>query len=146
MDINLTEKIEKYDQNRVGDILKIQSEIETLEQVECPVEHEFADGVYSRKMFVPSGSFVIGKMHRHSTYNILLQGSCTVFDGNETKDISAPFTFTSEPMVKKMAIFHEDSIWINIHPTTETDIDKIEEIFIVPDNLIEHKGDIKCLG
>ena len=29
-----------------------------------------------------------------------------------------------------MAYIHEDTIWINAHPTTETDLDKIESMFI----------------
>jgi hypothetical protein len=130
------------------DIYKIEKACKEIEQVECPVEHEFAEGVYSRKMNVPAGTFVIGKMHKHSTYNILLSGSCSVYvgDGLPAKDITAPFTFTSEPMVKKMAFFHEDSVWINIHPTEETDLLKIEHEFIVPEeNILDHK-EILCLG
>ena len=117
------------------DIYKIEAVCKTKPQVECPVEHEFADGVCSRKMNVPANTLVVGKMHRFSTYNILLKGSCSIYAGENlpVKKIAAPFTFTSDPGTKKIAYFHEDSIWINVLPTKETDIEKIEEIFIIPE-------------
>ncbi len=120
------------------DIINLKNEMLKHEQVDCPIEHEFADGVYSRKMYVPAGSFVIGKMHRFNTYNILLKGDVSVYAGENmpVTRIKAPYTFVSDPLVQKMAYFHEDSIWINIHPTEETDLEKIEEKFIVPESEI----------
>jgi len=130
------------------DILNLKNELLKIDQIDLKIEHEFADGVYSRKMYVPAGSFVIGKMHRFDTYNILLQGDVSVYAGDGVNRIKAPYTFTSEPMVQKMAYFHEDSIWINIHPTEETDLEKIEEKFIVPESEIYllDKETCKCLG
>jgi hypothetical protein len=135
MDIDLNELQKKEQFLKTLDIFKIQRVCETMPQGECPLEHEFADGIYSRKMTVPANALVIGKIHRFSTYNILLKGSCSIYAGENlpVKKIKAPFTFTSEPGTKKIAYFHEDSIWINVLPTTETDIDKIEEHFIIPE-------------
>jgi hypothetical protein len=36
----------------------------------------------------------------------------------------------NSPPGRKAAFFLEDTIWLNIHITDETDIDKIEDIFI----------------
>jgi len=119
-------------QLRISDLEK---ECLKLEQVECPVTHDFADGVYIRKTQMPAGTFAIGKRHRFKTYNILLRGKITVFMGEHlpVKELKAPCTFISDAGVKKMAFFHEDTEWLNIHPTEETDIKEIENIFIIPD-------------
>ena len=149
MDFNLNE-LQKNDAFlKTLDIFKIEAACKTMSQVECPVEHEFADGVYSRKMNVPANTLVIGKMHRFSTYNILLKGSCSIYAGENlaVKKIKAPFTFTSEPGIKKIAYFHEDSTWINIHPTEEKDIDAIEKKFIIPEKeFFINIGGVPCLG
>ena len=115
---------------------RLENECLKLDQVECPVEHDFADGVYIRKATYPAGTFAIGKRHRYKTYNILLRGSITVYMGeNEpVKKITAPCTFVSDAGVKKMAFFHEDTEWLNIHPTEETDVNKIEDLFIIKDS------------
>jgi hypothetical protein len=119
-----------------------------LEQVECPVKHDFADGVYARTMQVPAGTFVIGKMHRFKTLNIMTKGRALVYvgDGIPAKEIVAPFTFTSDPMTSKMAFFVEDSEWVNVHPTDKTDLGEIEAEFIVPEEEFLDEEDIKCLG
>ena len=86
-------------------------------------------------MKVPAGTFVIGKIHRFKTLNIMTKGKALVYVGDDqpAKEIKAPFTFVSNPMERKMAFFLEDSEWMNIHPTSETDLKKIEEKFIVPE-------------
>jgi len=116
-------------------ITELEKECLKLEQVSCPVIHEFADGVYVRKTMMPAGTFAIGKRHKYRTYNILLRGKITVFMGEHLPvcEIIAPCTFISDAGVKKMAFFHEDTEWLNVHPTNETDIEKIENAFIISD-------------
>ena len=118
----------------------IVSQMEDMPQVECPVKHYFADGQYVRETLMPKGSIVIGKKHKHSTVNIVMSGKATLYDVEMglLQDIEAPFIFVSNPGVQKMAYFHEDTIWVNTHPTDETDLEKIENIFIEKEELICH--------
>lgn len=103
-------------------------------QVECPVKHHFADGVYTRETFMPKGTIAVGKRHKYKTTNILLKGKITVLNGSETPEVlEAPCIFISEAGVKKAAYFHEDTIWLNVHNTTSTDIEEIEKEFITED-------------
>lgn len=117
-------------------IQELTSEMRKHKQVDCPIIHEFADGVYSRKMFAPKGALIVGKKHRFRTYNILLSGEVSVYagEGFPAQRIKAPHTFTSDAGVQKILYFHEDSEFINIHPTEETDLEKIEAHFIVPES------------
>jgi len=131
-------------------ILSLQKECAKLEQVPCPVVHDFADGVYVRKTTMPAGTFAIGKCHKFKTYNILLRGKITVYMGEHVpvREFTAPCTFTSDAGIKKIAFFHEETEWLNIHPTEETDLEKIEKAFIIPDTefVLADKEMKLCLG
>ena len=113
----------------------LEKEMLKLPQVECDLTHNFAPGVYVRELFIPKDSWIMGKRHRYETCNMILKGECSVYMGEEEppKRIKAPFLFTSKPMTKKMCYFHEETIFVNIHPTKETDLVKIENEFIIPE-------------
>ena len=68
-------------------------------------------------------------------------------DGSAQK-IKAPLIFESEAMTKKMAYCPVKCVFMNIHPTDETDLDKIEDFFIIPEEefLALKEGEQKCLG
>jgi len=100
---------------------------------EFEVDHKFAEGMYIRQLIIPVGGLVVGKRHRHKTLNILLKGKMIIHDGNTSIEIEAPFMVESLPYTKKAGYALEDSIWCNIHVTNETDLDKIEKEFIIPE-------------
>ena len=126
-------------------------EVEAI-AVDVPVEHLFSDGLYTRTMKVPANTLVVGKRHRHKTLNIMTKGRALITsgEGHKPREIKAPCTFVSEPMVRKVAMFLEDSEWINVHPTEETDLEKIEEKFIISEEeyleLTMKEGDRLCHG
>lgn len=97
------------------------------------LEHIFSGGVYIRQLIMPKDTIAIGKRHRYETCNILMKGEASVYmaDDIPCKRVKAPFLFTSPPLIKKFVYFHEDSIFCNLHPTKETDLEKIEKEFII---------------
>jgi len=131
-------------------IQNVLNEYKQLEQVDCPVEHLFSEGLYTRIMRVQAGSLVIGKVHRFKTLNIMTKGRALLYTGDDqpTKEVFSPLTFISNPMERKIAFFLEDSEWINVHPTNETDLKKIENHFIIPDDeyLSLLRKEALCLG
>ena len=100
----------------------------------CPLMHSFADGCYVREIFIPAGELLVGKIHRHSHPNFLMKGRVTVLteDGG-TQELIAPTYMISPPGTKRVVYVHEDCVWITVHVTDETDLDKIEEYVIAPD-------------
>ena len=66
------------------------------------------------------------------------------------KRIEAPAIFTSPPFSKKMVYTHEDTIFLNVHPTEERDLDEIERQFIITEEeynlLLSGEGEKLCLG
>ena len=107
------------------------------DQIEVPIQHHFAPGVYMRQMDAAAGTLVVSKMHRTEHMNILLKGSLTVATENGIEYLKAPAVIKSMPGTKRIGYFHEDSSWITVHPTEETDLEKIEQQVIVPDDEID---------
>ena len=99
--------------------------------------HRFAPGLYVRELTVPAGSVIIGKVHKHETVNILMKGSALLACDGKLEKVSAPLTFVSAAGRQKAAYVLEDMTWINVHPTTETDLGVIEEQFIERDDEFE---------
>lgn len=97
-----------------------------------PVKNWLAPGIYAREIHLPGGTVVVGKIHRHRHFNIISQGSITCYTEFGLEHHTAPASFISEPGTKRVVLTHEDAIWTTIHPnpTDETDISKLEEMFV----------------
>jgi hypothetical protein len=100
------------------------------EQVECPVVHRFAPGIYIREVTLPAGSFAVGHKQKTEHLNIMISGRVTMIgDDGEWVEVTAPKTFVSQPG-RKIGFIHDKVVWQNIYPTEETDIEKLEEMFL----------------
>lgn len=97
-------------------------------QIEFPVEHHFAPGVYTRSIFIPKGSIIVGKMHKTEHLNIVSQGLLTVWTEQGMKLVGAPAIIHSFPNCKRVALAHEDTVWTTVHanPDNETDVELLE--------------------
>jgi len=102
-----------------------------LQPVTLEVKHGFAPGVYARKLFVPKGTVLTGKVHRFAHWNILLKGHIEVMTEHGVKHVRAGDMFVSPAGVKRAGFAHEDSVWVTMHPTNETDVAKIEADVVV---------------
>lgn len=107
-------------------------EVEMLkhEQAPCSVYHHFSPGLYIREVNLPAGIFAIGHHQKTRHLNIMLKGSVSILnnDGSVSK-LEAPMIFTGEPG-RKCGYVHEDVVWLNVYPTEETDIEKLEETYL----------------
>lgn len=111
----------------------LQKAIGDLPDVEMPLQHTFAPGVYVRTIFIPAGTVLVGKIHKHQHANILSQGHVTVLtEAGGTEELHGPITLVSEPGTKRAVFAHTDTVWTTIHPTDKTDLGQIEEETISP--------------
>jgi hypothetical protein len=99
-------------------------------QLDLPVTHHFSHGVYARELFIPKDTILTGKIHKFSQFNVLLKGEISVLTENGIERVKAPFTVVSPPGTKRIAYAHEDCVWITVHGTHETDVEKIESQFV----------------
>lgn len=95
--------------------------------------HNHSEGQYIRQVYIPAGVLVVGKRHRNKTLNVVLQGKCTIrnSDQEEAYTVEAPYMYESGANVKKVVLAITDTIFANIHVTTETDMKKLEEQCII---------------
>ena len=99
-------------------------------QVDCPVVHRFGPNIYIREVTIPAGSLSIGHYQTTTHLNIMLTGRVTMVneDGSHT-ELIAPQTFVSKPG-RKIGYIHETIVWQNIYATDETDVEKLEAMFL----------------
>ena len=113
-----------------SNIGEIEKEFLKQPQVPCPVIHRFGPGVYIREVTIPAGTLAIGHHQNFEHMNILLKGRVTVLnDDGTTSDLAAPMMFVGKPG-RKIGYIHEDMVWLNVYPTEETDVEKLEGHFI----------------
>lgn len=98
--------------------------------VEIKTTHHFAPGVYMREIFIPAGVTLTGKIHKTEHLNILSKGRLTVWTEDGMKTLEASTVIKSKPGIKRVGYAHEDTVWITVHPTDETDLEKLEENLI----------------
>lgn len=98
-------------------------------QVECPVAHHFGPGVYIREVRIPAGTVVVGHSHKDENLNIMLAGKMALVLDGQVSIVSAPFQTVAKPG-RKAAYVLEDTVWLNVYATTETDIDKLEATYV----------------
>lgn len=108
------------------------------------LEHFFSEGVYARQLTIPKDRVVVGKIHKFKLLNIITKGVVSVISEAGHHTFTAPYVFVSEPFAKRIAIAHEDTVWLNVHGTHETDLGKIEQLFTA--NSFSELGGTVCPG
>lgn len=116
---------EKLDQLEVG--------IAQMPAVVLMTDHLFGHKCYARILHIPAGTALTGKPHRFRTINVLLKGKIEVAANDEPpRLLEAPAIFVAEAGARRAGLVHEDCVWVNIHGTEETDVERIEAEQIIP--------------
>ena len=126
-DLAVRQDIDSLLSQKVENLL---SQVEQMPQVDCQTKHYFGPSIYVREVTMPAGSVVIGKPHLKEHMCIMLQGRMVVVDaeGNK-KELVAPLTFVGSPG-RKVAYILETTVFQNIYATDETDVEKLENMFV----------------
>lgn len=122
----------------VGNTIKY---LKSLPQLNIPVDHIFAGDIYIRQITIPKDSFLVGKLHRYKTADIMLTGKMLLYNGfgEVPSEIEAPLIFETPARKRKIGYALEETVWMNCFPTTITDIKELEK------QLYINEGDLECL-
>ena len=107
----------------------------TLTHHFSPIDEKYGCGTYAREMFIPKGTVIIGKIHKHQHLNFIMKGKVSVATEFGKKYFEAPHVFISEVGLKRAVYAEEDTIWVTVHLTEhqgEDNLSKIEEEVIAP--------------
>ena len=123
------------DLQKKENIERLEDELKKHEQIEIPLDHFFAKGIYMRQMNCPKDTLLTGKIHKHDHLCVLLQGEVSVVDvTGESQRISAPKTWLSKAGAKRAIYCHTDVIWATVHATAgitdEQDPEKLESLLV----------------
>lgn len=106
---------------------RLEAEISQMNQVECPVWHHFAPGLYARCMLIPARTVLTGAVHK-TEHLCIVSGDIDVTTDVGVRRITHPHTIiSSKPGTKRAGFAHADTFWTTIHATDETDLDKLVE-------------------
>ena len=97
------------------------------------VEHFFADGVYGRKLVIPAGVLLLGKLQRKANITVQLYGDIEVTTDAGPRRIVGQTVFRAPPMTKRVGWTHAETAWITFHATDQTDLLLVEQELIVPE-------------
>lgn len=147
-EVSLFDSFQKMSKEEIQDFIthieSKMSEPQTQENlgIEIPLKHHFSKDVYAREIFIPKGTFLVGKIHKFENLNILSSGELSIISIEGCARVKAPFTVVSPAGVKRLAYAHEDSVWTTIHGTNEKDVEKIEDQFIAKsyEEILEFKN------
>ena len=106
-------------------VRRLEAEMLTLAQVDCPVRHYFAPGLYAREITIPAGTVLTGAVHKTENLAVLSAGRLLLVTDAGTVEVCAPHTLTVKPGQTNAALALEDAVWTNFFATTETDPDKL---------------------
>lgn len=104
-------------------------------RLDCPLVHRFIPGIYAREIFLPKGTFAVGKIHLKAHFSMILGdiSFASTFEGLQR--VTGCETFECAAGIKRAVYAHEDTWWTTFHPnpTDERDLAKLEALLIAPD-------------
>lgn len=118
------------------------------EKLELPVKHTFLDGMYMRELFIPKGTMLIGKVHKLPCINIVSSGDISVLTETGTARVKAGYSVVTPVGIQKLGYAHEDTLFVNVFRTDETDPDKIDDVvaFDLADDVLIDMEAAPCLS
>ena len=101
------------------DIWSLQAAASSFPQIELPTEHYFANGMYCRKITMPKGSLVVGKVHTSLHLFMCVKGACTVWTELESRNFVAGDVVVSVPGTKRVTRQTLQSLKKNLQKKTQ---------------------------
>jgi len=114
------------------------------EQVVVKVNETLENNSYTREIFIPKGTLIIGYKHKKSCVNILTKGALLIKTSPEDEgtEVYVPenqsFVFHTDPESQKMLYAIEDTIMIGVFCNIEGET--VEEVMlecVYPDSVTE---------
>ena len=97
-------------------------------RVDIAPEHYFAPGLYGRKVTLPAGTLAVGKKHKTTHISVLAKGHIAVrgVGGLPDHHMWAGDTMVTPAGSQRAVYAFEESVFVCIHATDETDLEKLE--------------------
>ena len=129
-------------------VARAPAKLPTLEQIErlqaamAPIhceqpqpEHIFHDGWYERRLLIPAGMLIIGKVHRHVHPVGVIRGRALLISQFGREEVLGGYFGASLPGVKRIVLAIEDTLFFTLHRNegNTRDLAEIEVEHIIPE-------------
>jgi hypothetical protein len=120
-------KIASLLEKKVGVLLDTSN---NTQQIKCEEKHHFGPGLYIKEVTMPAGSVIVGKHHKVEHLCNMMSGRMIIVNPDGSRhELVAPMTFVAKPG-RKVAYIIETVVFQNIYSTDETDIQKLENMYV----------------
>lgn len=118
------------------DIVRLQELMRPIQCEQPQPEHFFAPGMYLRKLVVPAGMLIVGKIHRHAHFLCVLAGRAIVISEFGRHEVTAGHISVSQAGVKRVVLALEDTNFVTVHLNAgdSQDLAVIEAAHIEPEH------------
>ena len=91
--------------------------------------------MYGRELFMPAGTLIVGKVHKHEHLAIMIYGDITVYTvAGGVQRLTGYNMMVSPPETKRVVYPHADTLWVTIHASDERDLVKLEDELITAED------------
>jgi len=108
----------------------------SLTESKSKIDHIFTPGIYMRKMFLPKGEIITGKIHKTIHPFIMSLGVIRLwsFEYPDGVQVVAPYHGITQIGTRRLIFAEEDTYWTEIHPNPDNckDLTILEERLIQP--------------
>lgn len=102
----------------------LEAEMLTHPQLEIPVEYSFAGGMYARKILIPAGTLLTGRIHKFDHFEVMISGDITVStDSGKVERLVGGHSFSCKAGKKRAGFAHTDTVWVSFHSAEPIDPD-----------------------
>lgn len=110
---------------------RLQDAMVDLPQVDCPIRHHFAPGLYAREIRIAAGVTVVGAVHKTDNLIIVTKGKLLMVTEEGAREAMAGDVLPCPAGRKNAVTAIEDSCWVNLmaNPENEVNTDKLVEVF-----------------
>jgi hypothetical protein len=108
-------------------IQELKQVAQNLPQVVMPTKHFLLDGMYARQILIPTGTAFVGRRHKKFHYFMVLSGGAWITGDEGPINFRAGMIFMFGPGVQRVGVTYEDTIFVTIHRTDETQLKNIED-------------------
>src|SRR5271165_3520889 len=117
-----------------GKISQLEEVGRRLPQVALPTMSFLLEGMYLRQCCIPGGTAFVGREHKKQHYFICAKGSAQITTDNGIELIRAGMVLMVPPGSKRAGVTVEDTVFITVHRTEETDLAAIEDDLVILDS------------
>lgn len=116
-------------------IQRLQSEMVPFATELPQPDHIFHPGWYERRLLVPAGMLIVGKIHKHAHPVGVIYGRALIISEFNHQEVGPGFLDVSSAGVKRVVLAIDDTLFFTIHanPTDTRDLAQIEADHIEPE-------------